>query len=65
MEEVLLLEEVQLLLQLRASGALDGIFGDEVAEMNVEDYRDSLADAEPTGEKKVWLNLHVQQAKNT
>ena len=54
MEEVLLLEEVQLLLQLRASGALDGIFGDEVAEMNVEDYRDSLADAEPSGDEKVW-----------
>lgn len=50
LKEALLFEEVKLHLQLRVFGALDGIVGDEVAEMNVENDWSGLANAKPTCE---------------
>lgn len=51
-------------MQLRVFGALDCIFGDEVAQMDVEDYRNSFADAKPTSDKKIWLDLFIQRIKH-
>lgn len=48
---------MKLFLKLRIFGALTDIFGDEVVEMDVEDYRNCLADTCSTSEKKVFPML--------
>lgn len=59
-----MLEEVELLLQLRVFGALDGIVGDEVAEMNVKNYGNGLADAKAARKEELTLISIVQHFKH-